>query len=76
MSLTHGPEGRPFAGGVALVTGMGRPDGLAASIVPGIPLGRLRGAGEMAGALGGLLSGSAAGVTGEALNVSAGQTMV
>ena len=34
MSLTHGPEARPFAGGVAL------------------------------------------GVTGEALNVSAGQTMV
>ena len=55
---------------------MGGPDGLAAYIDREIPLGRLQSAEEIAGAICWLLSESAGGVTGEALNVSAGQTMV
>ena len=55
---------------------MGGPDGLAAYIAREIPLGRLQSAEEIAAAICWLLSESAGGVTGEALNVSAGQTMV
>jgi NAD(P)-dependent dehydrogenase (short-subunit alcohol dehydrogenase family) len=55
---------------------MGGPEGLAAYIAREIPLGRLQTAEEIAAAIGWLLSDDAAGVTGEALNVSAGQTMV
>jgi NAD(P)-dependent dehydrogenase (short-subunit alcohol dehydrogenase family) len=55
---------------------MGGPDGLAAYITREIPLGRLQDAEEIASAICWLLSDSARGVTGEALNVSAGQTMV
>jgi NAD(P)-dependent dehydrogenase (short-subunit alcohol dehydrogenase family) len=55
---------------------MGGPEGLAAYIAREIPLGRLQSADEIAGAICWLLSDAARGVTGEALNVSAGQTMV
>jgi NAD(P)-dependent dehydrogenase (short-subunit alcohol dehydrogenase family) len=55
---------------------MGGPDGLAAFIAREIPLGRLQSAEEIANAICWLLSDAARGVTGEALNVSAGQTMV
>jgi NAD(P)-dependent dehydrogenase (short-subunit alcohol dehydrogenase family) len=55
---------------------MGGRDGLAAYIAREIPLGRLQSAEEIAGAICWLLSDAARGVTGEALNVSAGQTMV
>ena len=55
---------------------MGGPEGLAAYIAREIPLGRLQSADEIAAAISWLLSDAAAGVTGEALNVSAGQTMV
>jgi NAD(P)-dependent dehydrogenase (short-subunit alcohol dehydrogenase family) len=55
---------------------MGGPDGLASYIAREIPLGRLQRAEEIAAAICWLLSDSAVGVTGEALNVSAGQTMV
>jgi NAD(P)-dependent dehydrogenase (short-subunit alcohol dehydrogenase family) len=55
---------------------MGGPDGLAAYIAREIPLGRLQSADEIAAAICWLLSDAARGVTGEALNVSAGQTMV
>ncbi len=55
---------------------MGGPDGLAAYIAREIPLGRLQSAEEIASAICWLLSDAARGVTGEALNVSAGQTMV
>ena len=55
---------------------MGGPEGLAAYIAREIPLGRLQSAEEIADAICWLLSESAQGVTGEALNVSAGQTMV
>jgi NAD(P)-dependent dehydrogenase (short-subunit alcohol dehydrogenase family) len=55
---------------------MGGPEGLAAFIAREIPLGRLQPAGEIAAAICWLLSDAASGVTGEALNVSAGQTMV
>jgi len=55
---------------------MGGPEGLAAYIAREIPLGRLQTAEEIAAAICWLLSEDAAGVTGEALNVSAGQTMV
>ena len=55
---------------------MGGPDGLAAFIAREIPLGRLQSADEIAAAICWLLSDDARGVTGEALNVSAGQTMV
>jgi NAD(P)-dependent dehydrogenase (short-subunit alcohol dehydrogenase family) len=55
---------------------MGGPTGLAAYIQREIPLGRLQSAEEIAAAICWLLSDGARGVTGEALNVSAGQTMV
>ncbi len=55
---------------------LGGPDGLAAYIAREIPLGRLQSAAEIASAICWLLSDAARGVTGEALNVSAGQTMV
>jgi NAD(P)-dependent dehydrogenase (short-subunit alcohol dehydrogenase family) len=55
---------------------MGGPEGLAAYIAREIPLGRLQDADEIAAAIVWLLSDAARGVTGEALNVSAGQTMV
>jgi NAD(P)-dependent dehydrogenase (short-subunit alcohol dehydrogenase family) len=55
---------------------MGGPEGLAAYVAREIPLGRLQDAAEIASAICWLLSDSARGVTGEALNVSAGQTMV
>jgi NAD(P)-dependent dehydrogenase (short-subunit alcohol dehydrogenase family) len=55
---------------------MGGPEGLASYIAREIPLGRLQSAAEIAAAICWLLSDSARGVTGEALNVSAGQTMV
>jgi NAD(P)-dependent dehydrogenase (short-subunit alcohol dehydrogenase family) len=55
---------------------VGGPEGLAAYIAREIPLGRLQSAEEIASAICWLLSDSAGGVTGEALNVSAGQTMV
>jgi NAD(P)-dependent dehydrogenase (short-subunit alcohol dehydrogenase family) len=55
---------------------MGGPDGLADFIAREIPLGRLQEADEIAAAIVWLLSDAARGVTGEALNVSAGQTMV
>ena len=55
---------------------MGGPEGLASFIAREIPLGRLQPADEIAAAICWLLSNDASGVTGEALNVSAGQTMV
>jgi NAD(P)-dependent dehydrogenase (short-subunit alcohol dehydrogenase family) len=55
---------------------MGGPEGLTAFIAREIPLGRLQDADEIAAAIVWLLSDGARGVTGEALNVSAGQTMV
>jgi NAD(P)-dependent dehydrogenase (short-subunit alcohol dehydrogenase family) len=55
---------------------VGGPDALQAFIAREIPLGRLQSAEEIADAICWLLSGAARGVTGEALNVSAGQTMV
>jgi 3-oxoacyl-[acyl-carrier protein] reductase len=55
---------------------MGGPEGLASFIAREIPLGRLQSAEEIGSAICWLLSDSARGVTGEALNVSAGQTMV
>ncbi len=55
---------------------MGGEDGLADFIRREIPLGRLQQADEIAAAICWLLSPDATGVTGEALNVSAGQTMV
>ena len=55
---------------------MGGPEGLAAYIAREIPLGRLQSAEEIGAAICWLLSDAARGVTGEALNVSAGQTMV
>jgi NAD(P)-dependent dehydrogenase (short-subunit alcohol dehydrogenase family) len=55
---------------------LGGKDGLQAFIDREIPLGRLQSAEEIAATLCWLLSDDARGVTGEALNVSAGQTMV
>ena len=55
---------------------LGGPEGLASFIQREIPLGRLQTADEIAAAICWLLSDDARGVTGEALNVSAGQTMV
>ncbi|HEY1830879.1 MAG TPA: SDR family NAD(P)-dependent oxidoreductase [Acidimicrobiales bacterium] len=55
---------------------MGGSEGLADFIRREIPLGRMQSAEEIASAICWLLSDSARGVTGEALNVSAGQTMV
>ena len=55
---------------------MGGPDGLARFVEREIPLRRLQTAGEIAAAICWLLSEDAAAVTGEAVNASAGQTMV
>ncbi|MEQ1787871.1 MAG: SDR family NAD(P)-dependent oxidoreductase [Acidimicrobiales bacterium] len=55
---------------------LGGPDGVRAFIEREIPLGRLQSADEIAASICWLLSDDAAGVTGEAVNVSAGQTMV
>ncbi len=55
---------------------MGGPEGLATYVAREIPLNRLQSAEEIASAICWLLSDAARGVTGEALNVSAGQTMV
>jgi NAD(P)-dependent dehydrogenase (short-subunit alcohol dehydrogenase family) len=55
---------------------VGGPDGLQTFLTREIPLGRLQTAEEIADAICWLLSDAARGVTGEALNVSAGQTMV
>jgi NAD(P)-dependent dehydrogenase (short-subunit alcohol dehydrogenase family) len=55
---------------------MGGPEGLARFIEREIPLRRLQTADEIAAAICWLLSEDAAAVTGEAVNVSAGQTMV
>lgn len=55
---------------------LGGPDGAQAYIDREIPLGRLQSAEEIAASICWLLSGDAAAVTGEALNASAGQTMV
>ncbi|HEX4433887.1 MAG TPA: SDR family NAD(P)-dependent oxidoreductase [Acidimicrobiales bacterium] len=55
---------------------MGGPEALATYIQREIPLGRMQTADEIAAAIVWLLSDAARGVTGEALNVSAGQTMV
>ena len=55
---------------------LGGPEALAAFVEREIPLGRLQDAEEIAAAICWLLSDDARGVTGEALNVSAGQTMV
>ena len=55
---------------------MGGPEALGSYIQREIPLGRLQSAEEIAAAICWLLSDGARGVTGEALNVSAGQTMV
>jgi len=55
---------------------LGGPESAAAWIAREIPLNRLQSADEIAAAICWLLSDAAAGVTGEALNVSAGQTMV
>jgi NAD(P)-dependent dehydrogenase (short-subunit alcohol dehydrogenase family) len=55
---------------------MGGAEGLASYVQREIPLGRLQDAEEIAAAICWLLSDEARGVTGEALNVSAGQTMV
>jgi NAD(P)-dependent dehydrogenase (short-subunit alcohol dehydrogenase family) len=59
-----------------LATMLGGPDGLEAFIAREIPLGRLQSAGEIAATIVWLLSPDAAAITGEAVNVSAGQTMV
>jgi NAD(P)-dependent dehydrogenase (short-subunit alcohol dehydrogenase family) len=55
---------------------LGGPEGLAAFVAREIPLGHMQDAEEIAAAICWLLSDGARGVTGEALNVSAGQTMV
>jgi NAD(P)-dependent dehydrogenase (short-subunit alcohol dehydrogenase family) len=55
---------------------LGGPDGVQAFIDREIPLGRLQSAEEIAASICWLLSDDAAGVTGESVNVSAGQTMV
>jgi NAD(P)-dependent dehydrogenase (short-subunit alcohol dehydrogenase family) len=55
---------------------LGGPESAAAWIAREIPLNRLQSADEIAAAICWLLSDAAGGVTGEALNVSAGQTMV
>jgi NAD(P)-dependent dehydrogenase (short-subunit alcohol dehydrogenase family) len=55
---------------------LGGPDGAQAYIDREIPLGRLQSAEEIAASIAWLLSADAAAVTGEALNASAGQTMV
>ncbi len=55
---------------------IGGEEGLEAYLAREIPLGRLQTADEIASAICWLLSDDATGVTGEAMNVSAGQTMV
>jgi NAD(P)-dependent dehydrogenase (short-subunit alcohol dehydrogenase family) len=55
---------------------LGGPEGVRAFIEREIPLGRLQSAEEIAASICWLLSEDAAGVTGESVNVSAGQTMV
>ena len=55
---------------------VGGPDAFQDFLAREIPLQRLQTAEEIADAIGWLLSEAARGVTGEALNVSAGQTMV
>ena len=55
---------------------MGGPQGMKEWVAREIPLNRLQQAEEIASAICWLLSEAAVGVTGEALNVSAGQTMV
>ena len=55
---------------------VGGPEGMQAFLEREIPLRRLQSADEIAAAICWLLSEDAAGVTGEAVNVSAGQTMV
>jgi NAD(P)-dependent dehydrogenase (short-subunit alcohol dehydrogenase family) len=55
---------------------VGGPDGLKAYIQREIPLGRLQSAEEIAATIAWLLSPDAAAITGEAVNASAGQTMV
>jgi NAD(P)-dependent dehydrogenase (short-subunit alcohol dehydrogenase family) len=55
---------------------MGGPEGFQQFIDREIPLGRLQPASEIAASICWLLSDDASGVTGEAVNVSAGQTMV
>jgi NAD(P)-dependent dehydrogenase (short-subunit alcohol dehydrogenase family) len=55
---------------------LGGPEALAEFIAREIPLGHMQDAEEIAAAICWLLSDGARGVTGEALNVSAGQTMV
>jgi NAD(P)-dependent dehydrogenase (short-subunit alcohol dehydrogenase family) len=55
---------------------LGGPDGVRSFIDREIPLGRLQRADEIAASICWLLSEDAAGVTGESVNVSAGQTMV
>jgi NAD(P)-dependent dehydrogenase (short-subunit alcohol dehydrogenase family) len=55
---------------------LGGPEAMAAWVSREIPLGRLQSAEEIAAAICWLLSDAARGITGEALNVSAGQTMV
>jgi NAD(P)-dependent dehydrogenase (short-subunit alcohol dehydrogenase family) len=57
-------------------TMLGGPEGLERYLEREIPLRRLQSAEEIAAAIGWLLSDGARGVTGEAVNVSAGQTMV
>jgi len=60
----------------ALENLLGGPDGLTRFIEREIPLRRLQTADEIAAAICWLLSGEAAALTGEAVNTSAGQTMV
>jgi len=55
---------------------VGGPDGLRAYLQREIPLGRLQSAEEIAAVIAWLLSPDAAAITGEAVNASAGQTMV
>jgi len=55
---------------------LGGPEGVKGFIDREIPLGRLQSAEEIAGSISWLLSEDAAAVTGEAVNTSAGQTMV
>ena len=55
---------------------LGGPEGAQAYIQREIPLGRLQSAGEIAATIVWLLSNDARAITGEAVNVSAGQTMV
>jgi NAD(P)-dependent dehydrogenase (short-subunit alcohol dehydrogenase family) len=62
--------------GGMLETMVGGPEGMTRFLEREIPLRRLQSADEIAAAIAWLLSDAARGVTGEAVNVSAGQTMV